>query len=259
MPHHQYINQEKHLLAVDCVTFGYEDGLLKLLLFKRELTPEKGKWSLVGGWVETHETVEEAAARVLRKITGLQHIIQEQVAVFSDPARDTGDRVVSVAFYALIDVKRHNKELLDEHGASWFAVSEKPPLIFDHSRMVAAAWHKLREKASYTLVGRGLLPEFFTLTSLRQLYNSIFVQEFDPGNFRKKVLALNALQRLETKDFSESKKGAYYYRFRDEEEEVASAEIKNPILYRIGLALQKQENLILSVLTASGMICLQNP
>ncbi len=213
-----YANQPKHLLAVDCVTFGYENDELKLLLFQRQLEPEKGKWSLVGGWVEPHETVEKAAERVLYKITGLRDIFQEQVEVFSDPGRDPGGRVVSVAFYALIDIKSHNKELLSHFGASWWPVSQLPPLIFDHGQLVNAAMKKLRSKAAYDLVGRDLLPKEFTITQLRQLYNSIFMQQFDPGNFRKKILSLKAIQRLDKKDTSDSKKGAYYYCFKKSED-----------------------------------------
>jgi len=213
-----YDNQPKHLLAVDCVTFGYEDAELKLLLFQRQLHPEKGSWSLVGGWVEPHETVEKAAERVLYKITGLKEVFQEQVEVFSDPRRDPCGRVVSVAYYALIDIKRHNKELLDNFGASWWPVTNLPPLIFDHLEMVNAAMKKLRSKAAYNLVGRDLLPEEFTITQLRQLYNSIFMQQFDPGNFRKKILSLKAMERLNKKDTSDSKKGAYYYRFKKSED-----------------------------------------
>ncbi len=225
---HTYNDQEKHLLAVDCVTFGYENDELKLLLFERQLTPEKGKWSLIGGWVQTNETVENAAERTLFQITGLKQVFLEQVSVFSEPQRDTGARVVSIAFYALIDVKKHNQELLNEFGASWWPVTQLPSLVFDHQQMVEAAWQKLRNKASYNLVGRDLLPEEFTLTQLRQLYNSIFKCEFDPGNFRKKVLSLDAIQRLDTKNTSESKKGAYYYRFRNANEIDISIRIVNP-------------------------------
>ena len=208
-----YENQITHLLSVDCVTFGYENNELKLLLFERQMNPGKGQWSLIGGWVESNETVECAAERVLKKITGLHNIFQEQVGVFSDPNRDPGGRVVSVAFYALIDIKSHNKELLREFGASWWPISDLPSLIFDHPQMVSSALQKLRNKASYDLVGRDLLPEEFTITQLRQLYNSLFLTTFDPGNFRKKILSLHAMERLDKKDSSESKKGAYYYRF----------------------------------------------
>jgi len=214
----EYSNQSKQLLAVDCVIFGYEGEELKLLLFHRELPPEKGKWSLVGGWINDNESVEQAALRVLEKITGLREIFLEQVSIFSKPDRDPGGRVVSVVFYALINILEHNSNLVHEHGAQWWPVTQMPDLIFDHSEMVQAALEQLRSKASYNLVGRDLLPEEFTLTHLRQLYNSIFMRELDPGNFRKKILSLGAMIRLNKKDTSESKKGAFYYRFKPNEE-----------------------------------------
>ena len=223
----EYGSQEKHLLAVDCVIFGYERGELKLLLFKRQLEPEKGNWSLIGGWVEPNETVEQAAERVLLKITGLSRIFQEEVKVFSAPDRDPGGRVVSIAFYALIDIKSHDKELVKQYGAQWWPVTKLPELIFDHAQMANFSLQKLREKASFDLVGADLLPPEFTITQLRQLYNSIFSREFDPGNFRKKILSLNAVVRLDEKDTLDSKKGAYYYTFKKADEIDVSVRIVN--------------------------------
>ena len=223
----EYGSQEKHLLAVDCVIFGYERGELKLLLFKRQLEPEKGNWSLIGGWVEPNETVEQAAERVLLKITGLSRIFQEEVKVFSAPDRDPGGRVVSIAFYALIDIKSHDKELVKQYGAQWWPVTKLPELIFDHAQMANFSLQKLRKKASFDLVGADLLPPEFTITQLRQLYNSIFTKEFDPGNFRKKVLSLNAVVRLDEKDTLDSKKGAYYYTFKKPDEIDVSVRIVN--------------------------------
>ena len=121
-------------------------------------------------------------------------------------------------FNALIQIEEHNNELIREYGASWFHIAEVPTLIFDHDEMFKAALEKLRLKATYDLIGRQLLPEKFTLTSLRRLYSEIFQKHFDPGNFRKKVLSLKLLERMDEKDMSESKKGAYYYKFKEEEE-----------------------------------------
>ena len=143
MTQQEYHLQDKQLIAVDCVIFGYEKGELKLLLFKRQLEPELGSWSLIGGWVDVNETVEKAAERVLFKITGLNNIFQEQVKVFSNPNRDPGGRVVSLAFYSLIDIRRHNKELVNQYGAYWWPVSKLPELIFDHSEMVNESLKKL--------------------------------------------------------------------------------------------------------------------
>jgi ADP-ribose pyrophosphatase YjhB (NUDIX family) len=213
-----YNVQSKHLIAVDCVIFGYEDEELKLLLFHRELEPSRGKWSLVGGWMQERESAEDAAIRVLQKITGLKNIFMEQVVVFSEPDRDPGGHVVSIVFNALIDIKKHNKDLVREHGAHWWPISKLPALIFDHDLMLEKALAQLQAKASFNLVGGELLPEEFTIIQLRKLYNSIFQREFDPGNFRKKILSLNVLERLNKKDVSESKKGAFYYRLKPEAE-----------------------------------------
>jgi ADP-ribose pyrophosphatase YjhB (NUDIX family) len=208
----------KRLLSVDCVIFGYEQEQLKLLLFQRIIEPAKGKWSLIGGWVKENESVEDAARRVLHYTTGLKDIYLEQVRVFSEPERDPGGNVLSVTFNALIRIEKHSNELIKEYGASWFPIAEVPHLIFDHDEMFKAAFEKLRLKATYDLIGRQLLPEKFTLIQLRHLYDEIFQKNFDPGNFRKKVMSLKLLDRLDEKDMSESKKGAFYYSFKDDEE-----------------------------------------
>lgn len=213
-----YQNHPKHFVAVDCVVFGYQKEQLKLLLFERDLEPAKGELSLVGGWVNENESVEDAAAQVLLRLTGLSDIFLKQVSVFSKPERDPGGRVISVVFYALIDIEKHNQELVNEFGAKWWSVDQLPNLVFDHSQMVEKALEKLQQLATYELVGRDLLAEQFTITQLRNLYNSIFQREFDPGNFRKKILSLKAMDRLDIKDTSESKKGAYYYQFKSQED-----------------------------------------
>jgi 8-oxo-dGTP diphosphatase len=207
-------NHTTHLVAVDCIILGYEDAELKLLLFNRKIEPSMGGWSLVGGWVESEESVEKAAWRINRKITGLDDVFLKQVQVFSDPRRDPGGRVISVAFYALMRIDKHDRELVEKHGAKWVPISSLPQLIFDHNKMVDYALEKLRFKASYELLGQQLLPEKFTLLQLRQLYNAIFMKEFDPGNFRKKILSLKMLEKQSIKNTSESRKGAFYYQFK---------------------------------------------
>lgn len=211
------VQDVKRLISVDCIIFGYEKDQLKLLLFKRIIEPAKGKWSLIGGFINGDESAEDAARRVLTYITGLKDVYLEQVKVFSKPDRDPGGKVLTVAFNSFIRIEKHSNELIKEYGAQWFPMSEVPKLIFDHDEMLEDALEKLRLKASYNLIGRRLLPEKFTLTNLRQLYNQVFQKEFDPGNFRKKILSLKLLERLDEKDMSESKKGAFYYKFKDEE------------------------------------------
>jgi ADP-ribose pyrophosphatase YjhB (NUDIX family) len=223
-------HKNKRFVSVDCVIFGYEQEQLKLLAFRRIIEPAKGNWSLIGGWVKEDESVEDAARGVLEYTTGLKDVYLEQVRVFSKPGRDPGGNVLTVTFNALIKIEKHSNELIKEFEAHWFPISEVPSLIFDHDEMFRIAIEKLRLKASYNLIGRQLLPEKFTITQLRNLYNEIFQKNFDPGNFRKKVLSLKLLQRLEEKDMSESKRGAYYFKFNDEEENSHSEPIfKNAI------------------------------
>ena len=203
-----------HHVAVDCIIFGYEKEKLKLLLSHRRYKPEQGKWSLLGGWVQEDETVESAAERVLMQYTGLKDIYLEQVHVFSNPLRDPGGRVISVVFFALIRIDKHDKQLVTEHGAKWWALNKIPSLIFDHEQMVAYAHERLKLKASYELIGEKLLPSKFTVLQLRTLYEAIFQRTFDPGNFRKKILSLKVIERLDVKNTTDSKRGAYYYSFR---------------------------------------------
>ncbi len=209
-----YKGHSKYLLAVDCVVFGYEMGELKLLLYPRGFEPGKGKWSLIGGFVQPDESCEEAATRVLKQTTGLQDIFLEQVAAFSSPSREEFLRVISLAFFALIDIREHSNNLAREQKSGWWPLSQLPELIFDHSEMVDKALTRLQQKAGYSLVGIELLPDKFTLLQLRKLYEAIYQRKFDAGNFRKKILSLDVLEKLEEKNWTESRKGAYYYRVK---------------------------------------------
>jgi 8-oxo-dGTP diphosphatase len=206
-----YKDHPQHFVAVDCVILGYQDEEIKLLLYPRSFEPYKGNWSLLGGFVQNNESADEAATRILKQTTGLEQIFLEQVASFSKPDRDPEDRVISLAYYALIRIDLHDEEKVSENGASWISISKLPNLIFDHHQMFEKALVKLQQKAGYSLVGSELLPEMFTLIQLRKLYEAIFQREFDPGNFRKKILSLGVLEKLSMKDVSESRKGAFYY------------------------------------------------
>lgn len=207
-----YKGHSKYLLAVDCVIFGYEHEMIKLLLYPRGFEPVKGKWSLMGGFVQPDESCEEAASRVLHQTTGLENIYLEQVGAFSRPDREEVTRVISVVHYALIDIQQHNHELGKEKGAHWWPLSQLPELIFDHSEMITKSLQLLQQKAGYSLVGIELLPERFTLLQLRKLYEAIYQRNFDAGNFRKKILSLDLLEKLDVKNLTESRKGAFYYR-----------------------------------------------
>ncbi len=212
----KYTQYSKYYAAVDCVIFGYEDQELKLLLYPRGFEPAKGKWSLMGGFVDEGESSEEAAKRVLKRTTGLSNIFMDQIYTFSAPDRDPEARVICIGYYALIRIDRHNTDLVRENGAHWWPLGRLPHFIFDHKEIVAKALERLQVKAGLELVGSELLPEKYTLLQLRKLYEAIFQRELDTGNFRKKVLALDVLERLDEKNTTESRRGAYYFKFRDD-------------------------------------------
>jgi len=211
MTNNVYKQYQKHYLAVDCVIFGYDKEELLVLLYPRGFEPSRGKWSLLGGFVNEDETLGDAARRILYKTTGLQNIFQEQVHAFSRIDRDPAARVISVAYYALIRINQQDIDLVREHGAHWWPVSKLPELIFDHREMVDSALLRLQRRAGTELIGSELLGESFTLTNLKKLYEAIFQREIDAGNFRKKILSLGVLHNTGTKDKTESKKGAYLY------------------------------------------------
>jgi len=220
-----YKQHPQHYIAVDCSIFGYEDGELKLLLYPRGFEPAIGKWSLMGGFVQENESMEEAARRVLLQTTGLKDIFLEQASAFSKPDRDPGARVISMTYVALIRIDIHDKDLVRENGAHWWPITKLPKLIFDHEEIVANALALLQQKASIDLIGKELLPEMFTLMQLRNLYEAIFQKIFDPGNFRKKVLSTGVLEKLSLKNTTESKKGAFYYQFKNSESGTRSERI----------------------------------
>jgi ADP-ribose pyrophosphatase YjhB (NUDIX family) len=213
-----YNKHPKHFVAVDCVILGYNEGELCLLLYPRGFEPSKGAWSLMGGFVQAGESSDEAAGRVLKQTTGLNEIFMQQVETFAKPDRDSEARVISIAYYALVRMEEHDKACVRENGAHWWPINGLPETIFDHGEMVEKAMVKLQHEAGYRLIGSELLGNKFTLLQLRKLYEAIFMREFDPGNFRKKIMSLGVLERLNEKDSTESKKGAFFYRCKNKME-----------------------------------------
>ncbi len=208
-----YRAHKKVLLAVDCIIFGFDQDNLKILLIKRDFEPEKGKWSLMGGFLRPDETLDNAASRILQKLTGLHDIYLDQLRSFSQPERDPVDRTVSTAYYALINIEEHNQELTKKHSAEWFNIQDIPSLIFDHNEMIRQAIKRLRYKASVEPIGFELLPEKFTMRQLQKLYEAILGQKLDKRNFIKKILSQDVLIKLDEKDMTSSKKGSFLYKF----------------------------------------------
>ncbi|HSO86962.1 MAG TPA: NUDIX domain-containing protein [Draconibacterium sp.] len=210
-----YSDFPKLLVAVDAIIFGFNENEheLKLLLLKRKFPPEEGKWSLMGGFVDTKENLDDAAHRIVSNLTGLGNVYMEQLFTFGDVNRDAGGRIISVAYFSLIKINEHDSELVKKHGASWISLSEIPELIFDHQEMVKKALRKLRIRARTQPIGFELLPEKFTIPQLQRLYEAIYQIPFDKRNFRRKLLAMGLLEKLDEKEKETSKKGAFYYRF----------------------------------------------
>jgi 8-oxo-dGTP diphosphatase len=212
----RYQSYDKHYVAIDSIIFGFDDESLKLLLIKRNFEPCKGSWSLMGGFVAGNESLDQAAYRILEELTGLQDVYLEQLFAYGEVGRDSDARVISVAYYALININKYDEELGRRHGAEWFSIDEIPPLIFDHDTMVKKAMRRLRRKTIVQPIGFELLPEKFTLPQLQRLYEAIHQQKIDKRNFRKKILSMEVLTQLDEKDRVSSKRGAYLYQFDKE-------------------------------------------
>jgi len=209
----EYKQHDRFLLAVDCIIFGFDGEQLKALFIKRAFEPGLGKWSLMGGFVTHEEGVEDAAERILNQLTGLSNIYMEQLSCFGEVDRDPGGRVISVAYFALINIADYGEELMQRHNAKWFDLKKIPSLVFDHKKMVVLAKERLQQKVANHPIGFALLPHKFTLRQLQNLYEAIYETEIDKRNFTRKILDIGILNKLDEKERESSKKGSFYYVF----------------------------------------------
>ncbi len=208
----RYQGESRMLVAVDCIIFGFDGTAIKLLLVQRGLKPEKGKWSLMGGFLQPQESLEQAANRILKKLTGLEGVYLEQLKAFGEADRDPVERTLSIAYFALIDIHQYEKQLSNEYHPEWVHLDNMPELIFDHKKMVEIAKRKLRYKAALHPILFELLPAKFTIPQLQNLYEGIYDATFDNRNFSRKVLSTELLIKQKEKDKANSKKGAFYYK-----------------------------------------------
>lgn len=211
-----YTDQEKLLISVDCLILGFKNGKLYLLITKRKFEPLKGRNSLMGGFLKSNENLSETVKRTVFEYTGLKDVYMEQVGAYGDLGRDTGERVISIAYYALIDLQLFNDELCGIHNATWKEVDQVGDLIFDHNLILQDTLDRLKIRASNKPIGFNLLPEKFTLPQLQSLYEAIYRKKLDKRNFRKKILDMDILEKQADKDKSSSKRGAFYYKFNKE-------------------------------------------
>jgi 8-oxo-dGTP diphosphatase len=210
---HPYSEHPTFHVAVDCIIFGFDQGELKLLIHKRKFEPAEGEWSLFGGFVQQGESLDKAASRVLCELTGLDNIYMEELHSHGEVERDTAGRVISVSYYALIPAKKYSGARRSANGASWVSINDLPPLVMDHQQMVERGMQRLKRRAATQPIGFELLPSKFTMPQLQTLYEAIYQTELDKRNFRKKILSLNVLIKLEEKDMNTSRKGSFLYRF----------------------------------------------
>jgi 8-oxo-dGTP diphosphatase len=201
-------------LSVDIVVFALDKHDLQVMLVERDLKPFAGQWALPGGFVGIDETIDDAARRELEEETGLKNIFLEQLYTFGDVHRDPRDRVVTVAYYALVDLEGHNVHASsDARSAAWFTVNDLPKLAFDHDKILQTAHERLKGKVRYQPIGFELLPEKFTLRQLQHLYEVILDRELDKRNFRKKVLAMEIVKETNEIEKDVAHRAARLYRF----------------------------------------------
>ncbi len=201
-------------LTVDCVVFGLDDEELKVMLIQRGQAPFEGQWALPGGFVHLDETLEEAARRELEEETGLRKVFLEQLYTFGAVDRDPRERVVTVAFYALVKLSGHAvKAATDARDAGWFPAHDVPSLAFDHAHILDMALERLRAKLRYEPIGFELLPKKFALSQLQHLYELVLERELDKRNFRKRVLAMDLLIETDEVQQDVAHRAARLYRF----------------------------------------------
>src|SRR5690348_8398821 len=184
-------------VAVDTVLFAIADGQVKCYLVRLRWGPAAGKWAFPGGLVREGEMLDEAARRELRQSTGLSDCYIEQLFSFGDPNRDPKAHVVSVAYMALIDQAAAVHSCSQKYrNGQWFEASRLPDLAYDHAEIADYAMRRLKAKLEYTNIASNLLPPSFTFAQIEELYGIVLGRRLDRRNFRRRIMAMNLLQRL---------------------------------------------------------------
>ncbi|MBB4801057.1 hypothetical protein HNP37_001096 [Flavobacterium nitrogenifigens] len=204
-------------ITIDCVFFGFNKESLEVLLVQHAQGESKGKWGLLGGWLQHDESADDAAQRILHELTGLEDIYLEQLKAFTNPKRVLERRVVTIGYYTLVNREDYNiKASLKVIEAKWYKINEIPELIFDHNEILDFSLLQLRNRVRQAPIGFNLLPEKFTLLQLMHLYEEILGIELDKSNFRRKILHMKLLTALDEKQQDVSHRAAKLYKFDDE-------------------------------------------
>lgn len=208
-----YNSYPQFYVSVDCIIFGFKEGHLKVLIHQRPYEPGMDELSLIGGFVQANESVDSSAKRILKEFTGLDNVYMRQLATYGEIERDPGERVISIVYYALINVNDYDTTLSDIHNAKWVDVDKLPILCFDHNEMVQQARRVVGETIKNQPIGSNLLPRYFTLTLLQTLYESILGTPIDKRNFRRSISEKEFIQATDMIDRS-SRRGATLYQFK---------------------------------------------
>jgi 8-oxo-dGTP diphosphatase len=213
---------QRPLVSVDVVIFTLRDNDLRVLLVRRRRPPQEGMWAIPGGLIHVDETLEEAALRTLAEETGLTDVYLEQLYTFGNTGRDPRDRVITVAYFAVVPASNVVPCAADDAGrVRWWSIYNLPPLAFDHAEILSYALTRLRYKLEYTAVGFELLPEEFTLTELQTTYEIVLGERLDKRNFRRKIHSAGVIEPSGRYRGGEGRP-ARLYRYRDD----AVAEVK---------------------------------
>ena len=213
MSENQYCYKYPHpSVTTDCVIFGFDGSRLQVLLIERGIEPYKGRWAFPGGFLQMDETAEQGALRELKEETGLDGAYIEQFQTYTDPDRDPRERVITIAYYALVRIQEVQGGD-DAARAQWFPIDEVPQLAFDHDRILRDATRKLRERIHFKPIGFELLPEKFTMKDLQMLYEAILDVKFDRRNFAKKMMHNELLIQLDETIWPTPKREAQLYAF----------------------------------------------
>lgn len=231
----QNINQLLPSISLDCVIFGFHENQLKVLLLRMK---NMDQWALPGGFIDISEDVDQAAIRVLKERTGLDHIFLQQFHLFGEVSRNDQNyneelvsrrvidpafaewfkqRFITVGYYALVDYSKviPQPDQISE-TCEWFPLQDIPSLILDHSKIISKALNTLRRQLKYQPIGKNLLAEKFTMPELQALYETLLDQQLDRRNFQRKILSYGILKRLDERRMGGAHKAPYLYIFDDE-------------------------------------------